>query len=111
MEKHKRVFADIALLFVVVIWGTTFPLMKDALEGIQPLNFIFLRFTLAFLMLALVNWRKLGNLNMDSVKVGIYLGLALTGGFIFQVSGIVYTTASKAGFITGLSVVIVPIYY
>lgn len=107
--KHKTIVADIALLLVVLIWGTTFPLMKDAIQGISPLNFIFLRFTIAALIMTLFKLKDLKNLDINTLKVGFYLGLALTGGFIFQVSGLQFTTASKAGFITGLSVVIVPI--
>lgn len=109
MGRSKRIIADLALLITVLIWGTTFALMKDALEGIRPFNFIFLRFGLATVVLALVNWRKLPKLNRRLLKLGFYLGLALTAGFVFQVTGLTYTTASKAGFITGLSVVIVPL--
>lgn len=109
MRSSKRFIADFALLFSVLIWGTTFALMKDALQGIQPMNFIFLRFTLAFLVLAAVNWRKLKKITPNLLRLGLYLGLALTGGYFFQVNGLAYTTASKAGFITGLSVVIVPL--
>ena len=108
MIKHKRLIADLALLFGVLIWGTTFPLMKDALEGIKPFNFIFLRFTLAFLVLGAFNVRKLRQITPQLWKMGILLGLALSGGYVFQISGLTITTASKAGFITGLSVVIVP---
>lgn len=109
MIKHKRLIADLALLLSVLIWGTTFALMKDALNGIKPLNFIFLRFTLAFLVLAAINWHKLKKITPRLLKMGLYLGLALTGGYVFQISGLTITTASKAGFITGLSVVIVPV--
>lgn len=109
MGQHKRVIADSTLLFGVLIWGTTFAIMKDALESIDPLNFIFLRFSLAFLVLAALNGRKLKSITPNLLKLGIYLGLAMTGGYVFQVTGLTMTTASKAGFITGLSVVIVPV--
>lgn len=115
MGKNKRMIADSALMFGVLIWGTTFAIMKDALDSIVPLNFIFLRFSLAFLVLAALNWRKLKDVTPNLLKLGLYLGLAMTGGYVFQVTGLTMTTASKAGFITGLSVVIVPllttIYY
>lgn len=109
MSRLKRWIADLGLLITVLVWGTTFALMKDAVEGIHPFNFIFLRFGLAAVVLALVNWRHLPKMNLRLLKLGFYLGLALTVGIVFQVSGLAYTTASKAGFITGLSVVIVPI--
>ncbi len=109
MGKYKRIIADVVLLIIVLIWGTTFPLMKDALKEIKPLNFIFIRFSIATLVLGIAYWKRLKKLQPDLIRLGIYLGLALTGGFIFQVSGLQFTTASKAGFITGLSVVIVPI--
>lgn len=109
MSRLRRWSADLGLIITVLVWGTTFALMKDALEGIHPFNFIFLRFSLATVVLALVNWRHLSKMNLRLLKLGFYLGLALTAGFVFQVSGLAYTTASKAGFITGLSVLIVPI--
>lgn len=109
MGKRRRVVADGSLLFGVLIWGTTFAIMKDALESIVPLNFIFLRFSLAFLVLAGLNWRKLKSVTPNLLKLGLYLGLAMAGGYLFQVTGLTMTTASKAGFITGLSVVIVPL--
>ncbi|AZR73581.1 hypothetical protein BBF96_09375 [Anoxybacter fermentans] len=109
MNKYKSIIADLALFFIVLIWGTTFALMKDALKDIRPLNFIFLRFTLAALVLIIVNWWRLSGLKLDLIRLGFYLGLALSGGYIFQISGLAFTTASRAGFITGLSVVIVPL--
>lgn len=109
MGNGKRIIADFSLLLIVLVWGTTFPLMKEVLAELKPLNFIFIRFTIATLVLLAVNYRKLKKLQIDMIKLGVYLGLALAGGFFFQVSGLQFTTASKAGFITGLSVVIVPI--
>lgn len=109
MGKAKRIIADGILLVVVLVWGTTFALMKEILVEISPINLIFFRFTLATLFLAVIKWRKLKDISVDMVKSGGYLGVALTAGFFFQVSGLQSTTASKAGFITGLAVVVVPI--
>jgi len=99
--------ADLSLLFVTVIWGATFTVVKSAMEDITPFYFLAARFTLASLTLALLpgtidglrqNWR-----------LTVLPGLMLTAGFALQTTGLLYTSASRAGFITGLSVVLVPL--
>lgn len=108
-EKFRRVVADAALVGVVLVWGSTFAIMKDLLQHITPFYFIFLRFLLAFLFLAILFWPCFAkNFNSRVFKKGFILGFFLAGGYFFQISGLNFTSATKAGFITGLSVVIVP---
>ncbi len=105
----RSVKAHLLLLMVTFFWGTTFVLVKDALAGIPPLYFNALRMTLASLCLAAVYWRHVRGLNrtgyLRCAAVGIFLAL----GYEFQTTGLVHTTPSKSAFITGLSVVIVPL--
>lgn len=105
----KRIKADLALLFVVFVWGTTFAIMKGIFNIVTPFYFLTLRFWAAVLILILVFHRRLKKLDWAIIKIGSFVGIFLFGGFAFQVVGLNYTTASKAGFLTGLSVVIVPI--
>ena len=51
--------AHLLLLTVVLIWGATFVLVKDALHDASPLLFNLLRMTLAAIALAIVNHRQL----------------------------------------------------
>ncbi len=100
--------ADLVLLLAAFVWGTTFSLVKASLDYTTPFLFMTLRFTLALLIMTLVADRRIGAINRRELAGGIATGAALFGGFAFQTWGLVYTTASKSAFITGLSVVLVP---
>ena len=101
--------AHLLLLAVVIVWGTTFVLVKDALRDISPLLFNLLRMALAFLALVILNRREMRKLTRKSILTGIFVGAFLGAGYQFQTSGLARTTAAKAAFITGLIVVFVPL--
>ncbi|NLJ85734.1 MAG: DMT family transporter [Firmicutes bacterium] len=101
--------ADMILLLVTVIWGGTFPVLKLLVVALSPLYLVGIRFLLAFAVLTPFAWLRLRQLDKRTLKIGIFLGLLLWGGFLSQTAGIQYTTASKAAFITALSVVITPV--
>jgi drug/metabolite transporter (DMT)-like permease len=101
--------AHLLLLGVVLVWGTTFSLVKAALAETTPLVFNLLRMTLAFGVLAAVNWPSLRGLTRSDLKLGAAAGVFLGLGYQLQTSGLKHTTASKAAFLTGLVVVIVPL--
>ncbi|HLO01827.1 MAG TPA: DMT family transporter [Symbiobacteriaceae bacterium] len=104
--------ADLLLLFVASIWGATFPLVKNATDvtagGVPTYWFLAARFTLATLILAPMLWRRRARLKPATWAAGGLLGLFLFLGYAFQTIGLGLTTSSKAGFITGLGVVLVP---
>ncbi|MDD2499127.1 MAG: DMT family transporter [Desulfitobacteriaceae bacterium] len=106
----KQLGADLALLFVAAIWGATFVTVKNALADITPFYFNALRFSLAALILGVISWRKLPRLNKSLIASGSLIGFFLFAGYSFQTIGLQYTSASNAGFITGLSVVLVPFF-
>ncbi len=101
--------AHLLLLATVFVWGATFVLVKDALNDATPLLFNLLRMSLAFLVLAVVNFRQLRNLSRRAVVSGIIVGVLLAAGYQFQTSGLARTTPAKSAFITGLVVVFVPL--
>lgn len=107
--RRRQVGADLALFMITIIWGGTFVMVKDAVQGYPVFAFLAIRFTLALLGLLLIGGRRLATLNRRGVISGLLLGLFLLAGYSFQTLGLQYTTASRAGFITGLSVVIVPV--
>lgn len=106
-----RLKADLSMLFVAFIWGTTFVIVKNALLEIGPFLYLGLRFLLAFAVLALLSPQNIGKVNRNSLVTGMIMGLVLLFGYAFQTVGLQYTTSSNAGFITGVSVVLVPIIY
>ena len=110
----KTITADLLLLFVAFIWGATFVLVQNAIAILPPFTFNAVRFLLAgipLLIILLFLRKKQGNASVDKkvVFAGTILGVWLFFGYGLQTLGLVYTTSSKAGFITGLSVVLVPI--
>jgi drug/metabolite transporter (DMT)-like permease len=107
--RSRTVVAHLLLLAVVLVWGTTFSLVKAALVETTPLVFNLLRMSLAFAVLAAVNWPSLRGLTRIDLKLGVAAGVFLGLGYQFQTSGLNHTTASKAAFLTGLVVVIVPL--
>lgn len=103
----QRTKAEALLVLVTFIWGSTFVIVKQALNDASPLAFIAIRFTAAGILLFVV--LRHGSVDRRAVLPGIILGLFLFGGYIGQTSGLNYTTPSKAAFITGFSVILVPL--
>ena len=110
----RPLVADLSLLFVTLIWGTTFVIVQNAIDFLEPFAFNGIRFSIAAVLLIfclLVFQRKqLQKLNLKLVASGIFIGFWLFLGYVTQTIGLLYTTTSKAGFITGLSVVLVPLF-
>ncbi|MBA7589572.1 hypothetical protein ES708_31658 [subsurface metagenome] len=105
----KSIQAEIYLLIIVIIWGSTFALIKGVIDLIPPYTYLAYRFLLAALILVVIFWKRLKKLNIMVLEKGSLIGIFLFLGYTLQTVGIKYTTATKAGFITGLSVVLVPI--
>ncbi len=105
----KGIQAEIYLLIIVIIWGSTFALIKGVIDTIPPYTYLAYRFLLAALILVVIFWKRLKKLNIMILKKGSLIGIFLFLGYTLQTVGLKYTTATKAGFITGFSVVLVPI--
>lgn len=102
--------ASLLMLLVVAVWGTTFVVVKDALADATPLVFNLVRMALAFLVLAVAyrsHWREV---NRHQLMTGAVVGFFLAMGYQFQTAGLAKTTASNSAFITGLVVVLVPLF-
>jgi len=106
----RQLQADALLLVVALIWGSTFVLVKRTVAQFPVYAFLSLRFALAAVVLLLLFGRRLQGFGRRELWAGASIGLFLFGGYAFQTLGLQYTTASKAGFITGLSVVMVPVF-
>ena len=109
--KRSRI-ADLSLLLVAMMWGCTFLIVQSAVKVLPPLAFNSIRFTGAALLLALITAifyrREWKQISFRMVRHSLLLGLFLFMGYGFQTMGLLYTTTSNTGFITGLSVVLVP---
>ena len=84
--------------------------MKDALADVSIFTYIAVRFALAAAVMGILFWRALRELNRHTIWAGVQIGFFMFGGYAFQTTGLKFTTASKAAFITGSSVVLVPVF-
>ena len=113
--RPRRWQVDAALISIALIWGTTFVLVKEALDDISTLLFLTLRFSMATAALALLFGRRVRTdlrahaSVAPSIRGGLLAGAFLFAGYVLQTFGLKYTTASKAGFLTGLYIPLVPL--
>lgn len=105
-----RLRAYILMTITVAIWGSTFVVVKGALADATPAAFNLIRMTLAFLLLAIAYHRSWRGIRRTHIAAGAVVGLCLAAGYQFQTIGLVRTTPSKSAFITGLVVVLVPLF-
>ena len=107
VARREALAADLVLVVVTAIWGSTFIVNRIVLETSPPLLFVLSRFTLAAAVLFLLaqNRPRTPHLARDSAAVGLLLAL----GIGCQVVGQLFTSASKAAFLTGLSVPLTPV--
>jgi drug/metabolite transporter (DMT)-like permease len=118
--------ANIMLTITALIWGVSFVFQRKGMEYIEPLTFAASRLVLAALAVTLValimdlkDGKKIGaviekspdteSYKKNTILGGVLAGLCLTGAGAFQQMGVVYTTAGKAGFITALYMMLVPV--
>jgi len=114
LNKNTAIYADLLLLLVAGIWGTTFVVQRLGMDYIGPFTYTGFRFALASLVLVpvlTVNFKKIRSQlsNPRLWQGGLWLGLFISGVINLQQIGLLFTTVTNAGFITGLYVVIVPI--
>jgi drug/metabolite transporter (DMT)-like permease len=122
--KHSRITADLILLGVAMIWGSAFVVQRIAAQEVGVLSFNGLRFLVgALVILPFVGSSAVRKRNdvdlyaslregMQGKSLGgiLLAGIVLTCGATFQQAGLQGTTAGNAGFITGLYVVLIPIF-
>lgn len=108
MKQYKDLFAQAGLLYSAAIWGSTFFLVKSALNHISPLALIAYRFLIAAFLVFIFLKIKKKKLFKDAGK-GLILGIILWMVYFPQTLGLKFTTASNSGFITGLFILFVPI--
>lgn len=109
-EVRVRRLSELALIGIAAVWGLTFVMVQDAIERLPPMAFLAYRFIPAGALVALVFWRPLRRLPPEGWRAGLVMGVFLTAGYVAQTVGLEHTTASNAGFITGLFVVLTPLF-
>ncbi len=105
----RSVKAHLLLVLVTLIWGSTFVLIKAALQDASPLLLNAVRMSLAALLLAVHYRRHLARLTRPALLSGLVVGVFLFLGYALQTTGLKLTTPSKSAFLTGTSTVLVPL--
>lgn len=101
----SRRAAVVALILACAIWGVTFTVVKEALRPASPLMFMAVRFSFAAILLA----PFFRGMSRRELPGGLVLGVLLWAGFALQTVGLVSTTPSRSGFITGMYIPLVPV--
>ena len=99
----------LAMLGAAAVWGGSFVIMKDSLEKQDVFSFLASRFILASILMFMYRPTALRGLSKRFVLRGIFAGILLGSGYIFQTFGLTNTTVSNTGFITGLYLVFTPL--
>ena len=124
IKEDRRMLGNVLLILTAMIWGTAFVFQRTGMDSIEPITFNAARMLLAAVAVGMVSAvptasekHKLAGFSReeasayrkDTVVGGICCGAFLAAASIFQQMGIVYTTAGKAGFITAMYMLLVPV--
>ncbi len=104
-----RGMATFWLIVATIFWGGSFVFNKIGFREVPPVPFLFLRFSLATLIMALFCLRRLAGLNRRIIGKGVTVGVALGAANLSFVLGVSGTTVSRAGFLNNLFVLIIPL--
>jgi drug/metabolite transporter (DMT)-like permease len=102
--------ALVALIAVTVVWGVTFVQVKDAVDIYPLFAFLAVRYAIATGVLGIAGAPRLRSLGRLGFAAGAFLGALLGIGIALQTAGLQRTTVSSTGFITGLYVVLTPLF-
>jgi drug/metabolite transporter (DMT)-like permease len=103
MPQHLRGIA--ALLIVTLVWGTTFPAMKDMTGYLSASWIVLARFSVASVLLLPFLWRA----SWNDIRLGAMVGVLLFFCYVFQIEGLALTSSNRNAFVTGLNVLVPPL--
>ena len=107
--KMSNIIAVLSLLLTAAIWGLSYSAQAEAMETMSPLFFVFVRYLLGAAMLLPCMFFGKKRPSKSLFLGGIICGVCLAGGEILQQFGLLYTSAGKAGFLTALYVIMIPL--
>jgi drug/metabolite transporter (DMT)-like permease len=110
LSRERRLGLNALLIVVTIIWGTTFLVTHTVLHSLGPFSLLALRFALATVILGMLYYRNLRRITRAEIVFGLAIGLSLFASYALQTVGLQFTTSSKAGFITGFYVPLVPLF-
>ncbi len=105
-----RLRYDALLVFITMIWGSTFLVVKNTIRISGPFTYLAFAYGVGALAVALIFRRRLVRITRAELRNGLIIGLFLFTGYALQTIGLQFTSVSKAGFITGLNVPLIPVF-
>ncbi len=98
----------LAMVFVTMIWGTTYLLVQHVLTASSPMFFVACRFAAASVAVGLVSFKQFKHFTRHDVWAAMVIGFSITIGYGAQTVGLQYITSSESAFFTALFVPFVP---
>ncbi|MCK5106554.1 MAG: DMT family transporter [Elusimicrobiales bacterium] len=108
MIRNTNFMSQMGLLYCVIIWGATSIVTKAALDSVHPIAMVGIRFLIAAIIL--VPWVLKRKKIARHLKESFILAILMAIVFICFTVGLVYTTASNAGFIGGVFIIFIPVF-
>lgn len=109
-ERDGLFAAEATFVILVIIWGITFVVSRNALQVIGPFGYNTLRMGIGAVTLAMLTGSRWRQLDRRYIAPTVITGLILFASYAAQAYGQQFTTASKAGFLTGSSIIYVPLF-
>ena len=109
VERQRKLLANVLLMVVTMIWGSSFLIVQDTLTLVGPFTFLAMRFGFAVLVLAFLFRNRLIHITYIEIASGSIIGLFLFASYAFQTVSLQYTASSQVGFISGMYVPLVAI--
>lgn len=107
-ETKRNLLGQTLILLITIAWGSSFIILKKAIENSPALYLIGLRFLVSGLVMVAVFFKKLAAANKTTLICGLILGLVLSAAYITQTLGLKYVSAGKNAFLTSLYCIIIP---
>lgn len=111
MNNNKANLGRTCLILTTLIWGSSFVILKSALDSITPLWVLAIRFSGAAILMLIACLPRLKKLDKRYVTGCCLMGLCLAAAYIVQTYGLVYTTPGKNAFLTTTYCILVPFLY
>lgn len=107
-SKKKGLLGKILLLIVAILWGSSLTVVKVAQATFEPNMILAIRFTVSALILSIIFWKKLREMDRSDVKNGLIIGVFLFMAYSVQTIGVGYTDPGRSAFLSASYCVIVP---
>jgi drug/metabolite transporter (DMT)-like permease len=108
---NKVILSDLFLFIVTIGWGYTYLMTKGIIKEMSPFTLLWTRFAISSFLFYILFFRKIEIKNKKFIFQSIVCGIILWCAFVMQVYGIQFSTPGKAGLVTGLFVIFVPVLY